>query len=146
MNIIESGKSTLDAQLDHLKFMGLRVGQQGLYCVIALVFGVFALFSFHAVIWAVLVGPVYLPAWVSALIVLAIDIAGIIVFVLLAYGKEQSEAETLALAKRDHAIQEFKESLAFTAVLGATAGPVGKFVLKWVFELLVKKIKGKSKK
>ncbi|WP_238996863.1 hypothetical protein [Entomobacter blattae] len=88
----------------------------------------------------------YLPAWLAALIVLFFDGIVAVFFIFLARNKKASEAEVMVLKQRDNAWDGFKESLAFTAFLGATAGPLGRFLLKSIMNLVIKKISGKHKK
>lgn len=52
MKVIDVGQEALKAQGEVMQRVAMRVGRRVAYFIIAAIFGLFALVSFHAVLWA----------------------------------------------------------------------------------------------
>ncbi|MCH4022235.1 MAG: hypothetical protein LKH33_09815 [Acetobacter sp.] len=128
MRIFEAGRSTLDSQIEVIKFSSLRVGKQVALLIIAAVFGFFALISGHALLWAIFLfefhfGPVCSPA-----AVFGCDVLAALIFILFGRRSYVTPAEMRARVQLDRHLSDLRQTITLSTILATFAGPIGRYV------------------
>ncbi|GBQ94112.1 hypothetical protein [Asaia krungthepensis] len=136
MKVIDVGQEALQAQGEVIQRVAMRIGRRVAYFVIAAIFGLFALISFHAVLWAFAYSVLHFSAFAAACSVLGIDLLFVIIFALLGTRNIADPVEFEARLRRDRKFGEFKQTLALSTLTGLLIGPVGRFTGKQLFTVL----------
>lgn len=136
MKVIDVGQEALQAQGEVLQRVAMRIGRRVAYFVIAAIFGLFALVSFHAVLWAFAYSVLHFSAFAAACSVLGLDLLFVIIFGLLGTRNIADPVEYEARLRRDRKFIEFKQTLALSTLLGLLVGPVGRFTGRQLFDIL----------
>lgn len=144
MKIVEYGKAAADAEVLLLKKKSVRVGKCVFLCIVAAVFGVFSLITLHAVLAALCLWLFKTGFLGTSLIVLAFDILGVVLFLLLAFKGGITEAEMKARVIRDHNLKELRSSIALTTLIGMLTGPIGGYVRQYMWQFVKGKFGKKS--
>ncbi|MBB2203237.1 hypothetical protein [Gluconacetobacter tumulisoli] len=126
MRIAELGKATVQAELTVRRQMAIRIGRQAAFLVIAGIFGLLAILSGHALLWAFAYQTLGFSVLGAAILVFAADALVALLFLLLGRRSIMTPQEIRARFERDHAINELRQAVALTAVTTAVAGPVGR--------------------
>ncbi|NVN09949.1 phage holin family protein [Nguyenibacter vanlangensis] len=126
MKIAELGKATVQAELTVRRQMAIRIGRQVAFLVIAAIFGLLAVLSGHALLWAFAYQTLGFSVLGAAILVFAIDAAVAVLFLLLGRRSIMTPEEIRARFERDHAINDLRQAMALTAITSAIAGPVGR--------------------
>lgn len=130
MKIAELGKATAQAELTVRREMAIRIGRQVAFLVVAAVFGLLAVLSGHALLWAFAYQTLGFSVLGAAILVFAVDAVIALLFLLLGRRSIMTPTEIRARFAREHAMNELRQALALTAVTSAIAGPVGRHVLR----------------
>ncbi|GBR09711.1 phage holin family protein [Asaia siamensis] len=136
MKVIDVGQEALKAQGEVMQRVAMRIGRRAAYFIIAAIFGLFALVSFHAVLWAFAYSVLHFSAFAAACSVLGIDLLFVIIFALLGTRNIADPVEFEARLRRDRKMIEFKQTLALSTLMGLLVGPVGRFTGKQIFVAL----------
>ncbi|GAB6853373.1 hypothetical protein [Asaia astilbis] len=136
MKVIDVGQEALKAQGEVFQRVAMRVGRRVAYFVIAAIFGLFALISFHAVLWAFAYSVLHFSAFAAACSVLGVDMLFVIIFTLLGTRNIADPVEFEARLRRDRKMAEFRQTLALSTLVGILVGPMGRFTGKQLFGAL----------
>ncbi|MCQ8239248.1 hypothetical protein [Rhizosaccharibacter radicis] len=142
MRVVELGKVAASAEALRLRRMGMRLGRQAAFLVLAALFGLFALISLHVVLFALCDGPWNLGNVGSSFVLLGFDAVVAIVLVLLGRGKGADAVEIEARITRDRSLAEMRSAAALTAVTTTVAGPVGRMAGRTAWGLVRKMLPG----
>ncbi|WP_122050551.1 phage holin family protein [Asaia bogorensis] len=136
MKVIDVGQEALQAQGEVLQRVAMRIGRRVAYFIVAAIFGLFALVSFHAVLWAFAYSVLHFSAFGAACSVFGLDLLFVVIFALLGTRNVADPVEFEARLRRDRKMIEFRQTLALSTLTGLLLGPVGRFTGKQLFEVL----------
>ncbi|GBQ23698.1 hypothetical protein ACLRDC_07440 [Gluconacetobacter sacchari] len=136
MKIAELGKATLQAELTVRREMAIRIGRQVAFLVVAAVFGLLAILSGHALLWAFAYQTLGFSVLGAAILVFLVDAAMALVFLLLGRRSIMTATEIRSRFAREHAMNELRQALALTAITSAIAGPVGRQALRAILHAI----------
>lgn len=136
MKAVEYGKEAASAEVRRLQRVMVRYAIRVGFLVVAALFGLFALFSAHILLWMLCYGPWHTGKVWASVIVLGVDVLFAAVFVFLGRGKRASIVEVEARMERDRNIAAMRSALAFSAVTATVMGPAGRAVGRSAWGLL----------
>lgn len=135
MKLIDVGQEAIKAQGDVVQRVAARWGRRAAWFVLAAIFGVFALVSLHAVLWAGALVVLHFNPLTAAVTVLGIDVVIMFIFFLLGTRHVADPLEFEARLRRDRKFAELRQTLALSTFIGLLIGPVGRFSGRQAFKV-----------
>ncbi|CUW48651.1 hypothetical protein IFJ82_01430 [Novacetimonas hansenii] len=135
MRIGEIGKTIIDGELTLRKLMAIRLGRQAAFLVVAAVFGGFATITGHGLLWAFCYQTLGLSVLGASCAVFAVDIIAACMFAFMGRRSYMTAEEIRVRFAREHALNELRQTVALSAVVGTVAGPVTRHTGRAIWNL-----------